>query len=67
MNTNLIAMLIGFAALLVSFWVAHSSNVRRIQREAERLARMEERLNMLWGWFERTWGPGGKVNEGHGD
>lgn len=63
-----IGHLITIAALLVSFWSAHWSNVRRIKEEAERWARLESKVSMLMGFFEKTWGV--KIEEmkaGHGE
>ena len=48
-------LLVGFLSMLISFWTAHSSNVKRIQTEAERWARLDEKVDRLERWFESNW------------
>jgi hypothetical protein len=44
------------AALLLSFWGAHRANVARIEKSADRLKDIEVKVEILYRWFERTWG-----------
>lgn len=40
--------------LLVSFWTAHVSNVRRIRRSAEEMQDIKTKVNMLYDWFNNN-------------
>lgn len=46
------------ASLMLGFWTAHRAIVSRIQKSADRMARIEERLNTVYDWFVSTWGGG---------
>ena len=41
-------------ALLVSFWAAHISSLKRSEDATTRLAAMESKLNLIYGWFENN-------------
>lgn len=43
-------------SLLLAFWAANRAIVTRIQQSADRMARIEERLNLVYDWFLATWG-----------
>lgn len=38
-------------ALLISFWAAHWSNVKRIKQDAGDLREMKTKLDMIYQWF----------------
>jgi hypothetical protein len=46
-------------ALLLSFWAAHRANVARIEKAADRIKDIEVKVQILYTWFERTWGTPG--------
>lgn len=48
--TNLLTLV----ALMISFWVAHQANVKRIGEAAEKFAAMETKLQMMYDWFRNT-------------
>lgn len=40
--------------LLFSFWLAHRANVQRLEDQATRIAKMETKLDLIFGWFEHN-------------
>jgi hypothetical protein len=54
-------------ALLLSFWTAHRSNVKRIEDQAGRMATLETQVKTLYDWWSKTWGVPQVPHSEHGD
>lgn len=49
-----LANFVSLGILLIAFWGAHVSNVKRLKSSAAELAEMKIKLDMIFSWFQHN-------------
>ena len=54
-------------SLLLSFWLAHRGNVKRIEDGAANMAEMKAKVDLIYSWFQNNVIGRGESERSHGD